>query len=184
MIPSWHFFWSLVLKAYMLYNVFGSGAIHGIYAQFMTHASAMNNRKRISLLRGAGVRFATLLYLLRHLLHQNKALLDTIHSPYFVTPTHNAKTALTVQEIKSNQFWSTNYCLLRAMFSALRQLRYCDANKPAMDKIYYLCDRAHNALLRSSGHFDDLSLCVFQFWIIDSNAMDLSMSWHCQLPKN
>ncbi len=39
--------------------MFGSGASHGIHAQFMTQASALNNGKWIGLLRGAGTRFAT-----------------------------------------------------------------------------------------------------------------------------
>ncbi len=40
-------------------------------------------------------------------------------------------------------------------------LGYCDANKPAMDTIYHLCDRAHNALLRSSSLLSDHSLFRF-----------------------
>ncbi len=53
------------------------------------------------------------------------------------------------------------YCVLRAVFPALRVLRYCDANKPVMDKIFYLCDSADNALLRSSSLLNDCSLFGF-----------------------
>ncbi len=156
----WHFYFLddttltsfqfLVLKACRLYNVFGPGENQGIHAQFMTQASAMNNRKRIGLMRGAGTRFATWFYGLHHLLCQKKALVATIHSPYFATMAHNAKVALAVQDIESNQFWKAVYFLLRAVSPALRVLRYCDANKPAMNKIYYLCNRGQDALLRSN----------------------------------
>ena len=127
----------------------------------MTQASAMNNGKRIGLLRGAGTRFATWFYALHRLLRQKKALLATVHSPYFTSLAHNAKTALAVQDIESNQFWKAVYFLLRAVFPALRALRYCDANKPAMDKIYYLCDHAEKALLRSNSLLSDYSLFGF-----------------------
>ncbi len=90
----------------------------------------MINGKRIDLL--AGTRFPTWFYGLHHLL----ALLVTVHSLYFTSLAHNAKAALPVQYIESNQFWKAVHFLLRVVFPALRVLRYCDANKPAMDKIY------------------------------------------------
>ncbi len=103
--PSWCQFHSLILKPCRLYNVSGSGANHGIHAQFMTHASSINNGKRIRLLRGVWTRFAAWVYALHCLFHQKKALLATFHSPYLATHAHNAKTALIVQDIESNQFW-------------------------------------------------------------------------------
>ncbi len=45
---------SLILKTCRLYNVFGSGASHAMYAQFKAQASHFNKGKRIGLLRGAG----------------------------------------------------------------------------------------------------------------------------------
>ncbi len=81
---------SLVLKACRMYNVFGSDANHGIHAQFMTQASAMNNGKWIGLLRWAGTRFATWFYALHRLLYQKKSLLATVHSPYFTSLALNA----------------------------------------------------------------------------------------------
>ncbi len=53
------------------------------------------------------------------------------------------------------------YFLLSAMFPALRALRYCDANKPAIDKIFYLYDHAEKALLRSNSILSDFSLFGF-----------------------
>ncbi len=129
-------FQSFVLKPCRLYIVFGSGANNGIHAQLMTQASAISNERRIGLLRGAGTRSAPWFYALYHLLHQKKALLATVHSPYFTFLARNAKATLEVHDIKSNQFWNAVYFLLRAVFPALRALRYCDANKPAIDKIY------------------------------------------------
>ncbi len=73
-----------------------------------------------------------------------KALFATVHGSYFATLANNAKTALAVQEIESIQFCRAVYCQLRAVFPTLRALRYCDSNKPTMDKIYYLFDRAQN----------------------------------------
>ena len=72
-----------ILKTCRLYNVFESDANHGIHAQFMTQASALNNGKRIGLLRGAGTRFATWFYALHGHLRQKMALYATVHSPAF-----------------------------------------------------------------------------------------------------
>ncbi len=47
------------------------------------------------------------------------------------------------------------------MFPTLRALRYCDENKPAMDKIYYLYDRAEKALLISNSLLSDYSIFGF-----------------------
>ncbi len=85
----------------------------------------------------------------------------TVHSPYFETLVHNTKTALAVQDTENNQVWRAVYFLLRAMFPALRVLRYYDANKAAIDKIYFCGDQAQNALLRSNSLLSNYSLFVF-----------------------
>ncbi len=87
-----------------------------------------------------------------------KALLATNHRPFFLTLAHNAKTTLAIQDIEINQ---AIHHLLKTMFSVLIVLRYCGSNKPAKDKIYYLCNRGHNALLRSSSLFDNHSVICF-----------------------
>ena len=148
----------LILKTCRLYNVFGSGASHRIHAQFMTQASALNNGKRIGLLRGAGTRFATWFYAMHRLLRQKRALYATVHSPAFQTLAHNARVALAVQDIENSQFWRAIYCLMRAVFPALCAMRYCDANVPAMDKIYYLVKRVDYALLSSQPILNDEEL--------------------------
>ncbi len=127
----------LILKTCRLYNVFGSSASHRIHA-FMTQTSALNNGKRIGLLRVAGTRFATWFYAMHCLLRQKRAHYATVHSPAFQPLAHNARVALAMQDIENSQFWRAVYCLMRAVFPALCAMRYCDANVPAMDKIFIL----------------------------------------------
>ncbi len=142
-------FQSLVLNACRLYNVFGSGVNRGIHAQFMTQASALNNGKRIGLLRGAGTRFGPWFHALHRLLEGSFG--NCPQSIFYLSgPQCNKSTG-------SSRHWKQSavelYFLLRAMFPALRTLRSCNANKPAIDKIYYLCDCAKKALLRCNSLF-------------------------------
>ncbi len=144
------------------FNVFGSGANHGIHLQLMTHALAVNNGKKVGLLRGAEIWFATWFYTPHSLLCQKKDMLETVHSIYFATLAYNDENDLSVQDIEISQFWSTIYCLLRAIFPALSELRDCDTNKLVMDMNYYFCDRAGNALLRSSSLMSDHLVFCFK----------------------
>ncbi len=43
-------------------------------------------------------------------------------------------------------FWKAIYCLLCAVFPALKALQYCDSNIPIMEKIYFLVKQADDAL--------------------------------------
>ncbi len=138
--------------------MFGSGASHRIHAQFMTQASALNNGKRIGLLRGAGTRFSTWFYAMHHLLRQKRALFATVYSSAFQTLAHSARVALVVQDIENSQFWRAIHCLMRAVFPALRAMRYCDANVPIIDKTSYLVKRVGYALLRSQPILNDEGL--------------------------
>ena len=58
-----------------------------------------------------------------------------------------------MQDIENPDFWKCLYIILRAVFPALRLLRYCDKSKPAMDKIYYLSYRTTQALEQSESVF-------------------------------
>ena len=49
----------MILIECRLYNVYGSGASHDIYALFMAHEALHNNGKEIGLLRGCSVRMAS-----------------------------------------------------------------------------------------------------------------------------
>ncbi len=55
-------------------------------------------------------------------------------------------------------FWKAIYCLLRAVFPALKALWYCDSDIPAMDKFYFLVKRADEALQASQFVLDDQDL--------------------------
>jgi hypothetical protein len=70
-----------------------------------------------------------------------------------LTLTNSAKGA--VQDINDENFWKCMYILLRAVFHALRALRYCNSNTPCMDKIYYLSHRTTVAIEISQDDLND-----------------------------
>ena len=96
---------SLILKSCRLYNTFGSGSTHGLYAQFMAQSIAHNNNRAIGLLRGAGNRMATFFYSLHRLLRLKPALLATVHTPKFAELTINRRIELAVYDIMNERFW-------------------------------------------------------------------------------
>jgi hypothetical protein len=137
-----------------LYNVFSSGARHGIYAQFITQ-SDLSNKRRIGLLRGAGTRFGTWFYAMIRVVRLQLPLKDTIHTPQFRELDLNQSARQAILDIENKMFFKAMYTLLRAVFPALRLLRYCDANRPAMDKIIYLAHRTTVALNLSIASLND-----------------------------
>ena len=147
--------------------MFGSGASHGIYAQFMAQSALFNKGRPIGLLRGAGTRMASWFYAMHRALRLRAALVATVHQAQFSTiplvkKCDRVKAA--VYDILNEDFWKALYILSRAVYPAIRALRYCDANEPAMDKIYYLSHRTSVALeksiplLNNSHLFSDLDL--------------------------
>lgn len=86
------------------------------------------------------------------------ALKATIHNPSFSSLSKNDRVAAAINDIEDEVFWKAIYCLLRAVFPALKALRYCDSNIPAMDKIYFLVKRADDALQNSKLLLDDQDL--------------------------
>ena len=89
------------------------------------------------------------------------ALLTTIHNPSFAglhILKNNDQVKLAVLDVKNESFWHSIYVLLWSVFSALRALRYCDANVPSMDKIYYLSHRVTEALKKSTNDLSNKSL--------------------------
>ena len=52
------FFKHLIQKTARMYNVFGSGASHGIHAQFIEQSKEHNGGRALNLLRGTDVRMA------------------------------------------------------------------------------------------------------------------------------
>jgi len=116
----------LVLKACRLYNTFGSGAIHGIYAQFMAQSAIHNKGRQIGLLRGATTRFATWFYAMMRLLRMKDVLLSTVHSAAFKDVEKTDVVRAAIFDITDPKFFKALYILLRAVFPAIRVLRYCD----------------------------------------------------------
>ncbi len=105
----------------------------------MAQASCFNNGKKIGLLQGAGTRFATWFYAMHRLLRLKKALKATVHGAAFDSVAKNAQVVLAVEDIEVDVFWRAIFCLLRVVLPALKALRFCDSNHPAMDMIYSLC---------------------------------------------
>ena len=65
---------------------------------------------------------------------------------------------LAVQDIMDPRMWKASFTLLRVFYPALRYLRYCDTNTPAMDKIATLAYRTNIALERSIDSLNDENL--------------------------
>jgi hypothetical protein len=148
----------LILKTCRFYNVFGSGANHAIHAQFMFQSALANKGKKVGLLRGAGTRFASWFYAMIRLLRLKEPLKSTIHQQIFRDLTLNPSAKAAVNDIHDEKFWKSLYILLRSIFPALRALRYCDASKPSMDKIFFLSHRTTQAIEMSKAFLDDESL--------------------------
>ena len=150
----------LILKTCRLYNVFGSGAHHAIYAQFMAQSSNYNKGRPVGLLRGAGTRFASWFYAMHRVLRLRQALLSTIHQQKFLELESVKKQSVrqAIRDIEDKKFWKCLYILLRCVFPALRALRFCDASKPVMDKIFFLSHRTTEAIIRSQEFLNDPNL--------------------------
>jgi len=150
----------LILKTCRLYNVFGSGAHHAIYAQFMAQSAMYNKGRKVGLLRGAGTRFASWFYAMHRSLRLRQALLSTIHQQKFLELESVKKQSVrhAIRDIEDKKFWKCLYVILRCVFPALRALRYCDASRPVMDKIFFLSHRTTEAIIRSQEVLNDPNL--------------------------
>ena len=104
----------LILKSCRLYNVFGSGANHAIYAQFMAQSFMANKGRKVGLLRGTGTRMALWFYAMMRVLRLKQALMATIHQQRFTNLTVNETVAMAVQDIENPDFWKCCilYCVL------------------------------------------------------------------------
>ena len=129
--------------------MFGSGASHGIHAQFLQQSKEHNSGRSLNLLRGTDVRMASWFYSMHRALRLRAALMSTIHQAKFATISlvkTDDRVRECIQDINDTEFWKAIYQLLRAVFPALRALRYADSGKPSLDKIYTLCHRLTRAL--------------------------------------
>ena len=112
----------------------------------------------MGLLRGAGTRFATWFYVMIRLVRMRNPLLATIHQEKFRELELNERARLAILDIQDTVFWKALYALLRATYPAIRVLRYCDSNTPAMDKLYSLSNRTSMAISNSQESFNDTTL--------------------------
>jgi hypothetical protein len=105
---------TLILKTCRMYNVFGSGANHGIYAQFMAQSSLTNGGRAVGLLRGAGTRMALWFYAMLRLLRVRQPLTATVHQQKFVKLNLNKTVAAQCVTFVMISFGSvfTLYCVL------------------------------------------------------------------------
>ncbi len=110
------------------------------------------------LLHGAGTRFATCFYTVHRALPMKPAQKATNNNPSFASLSKNDHVAAAVYDIKDEVFWKAIHCHLYDVFPALKALRYCDSNIPAMDKILVLVKWADEALLDLQLILDDQDL--------------------------
>ena len=76
---------------------------------------------------------------------------------------------MAVQDIEDNKFWKCLYILLCFVFPALRALRFCNASRPVMDKIFFLSHRTTQAIERSQEFLNNSNL--FGALTMDSNLI-------------
>jgi len=95
----------LILKTYRLYNVFGSGENHAIYAQFMAMSALANGGRSVGHLRGAGTRMALRFYAMMRLLRLKRPLGATILQQKFVDLTLNDSVRAAVIDVTDDKFW-------------------------------------------------------------------------------
>ncbi len=94
----------------------------------------------------------------------------TIHHPNFTELTLNDRVRAAVMDIENPVFWKALFALTRAVFPALRTLRYADASVPSMDKLFFLSHRTTLAIEASMDILNDTSL----FGSLDGDA-DLAL---------
>ncbi len=87
------------------------------------------------MVHGAGIKFATWFYAMHRAFHRKPAL-ATICNPSFASLSKNDCVAAAVDDIEDKIFWNAIYCLLHAIFPALKALRCCNSNILAMDNIF------------------------------------------------
>ena len=164
-----------MLKACHLYNVFGSGAIHEIYAQFLVQTAVHNKGKNIGLLCGSETRFATWFYAMMRICTLRNALLVTVHQAMFKDLAKTDVVRAATVGIKDEQYFKAMYYVLRAVFPAIHALCFCDKEEPCLDKIYYLSKCAMDALSRSK--LNDTELFKFEIdELLEEYAADVYRS--------
>ena len=84
--------------------IFGYGAAHGLYAQFIQKSGVHNNGKKIGLLRGDVTRFDTYFYAVMRLVSLQDPLLATIHQSILSDLNFNDRVQSAVMDIENKTF--------------------------------------------------------------------------------
>ena len=97
---------------------------------------------------------------MHRVLRLRQALLSTIHQQKFLELESVKKQSVrhAIRDIEDKKFWKCLYILLHCVFPALRALRFCDASRPVMDKIFFLSHRTTEAIIRSQEVLNDPNL--------------------------
>jgi hypothetical protein len=113
---------------------------------------------------------ATFFYAMLRLIRLQTALKATVNQVKFRELLKSVSSTVSIREcvadLEDARFFKALYVLLRAVFPALRVLRYCDSNEPMMDKLYYLTHRATEALKKSVVFLDNDG--VFECWMAEA----------------
>jgi hypothetical protein len=113
------------------------------------------------------------------LLQMKDALLSPVHSAAFKDLEKMDVIRAAIFDITDPKFFKVLYILLRAVFPAIRVLRYCDKGEPCMDKLYYLTYRATDALNRLKTLLNDPELYSFEEdATLESSQMDVYGDTH------
>ena len=144
-----------------MYNVFSSGASHGIYALLIKHSILHNNGKARGLVRGASNRFATWFLAMYRSLLMRGFLISLVHDPKFAEldlVKNEDRVLCAVKDVKNVKWWRAKFYLVRVVYSALIALRYADSNEPGMDKIFFLTNRVTEAIIKYEEVLNDADL--------------------------
>jgi len=161
----------LILKTSRLYRVFGSGSFHAPHAQFQDEVITANHGRAANLLRAAKTRMSYFFYAMHRSLRLSPQLLATVHSAKWEALKLNKPLIKrAVEDIKDKLHWKRVYVLLRAVWPVLKLLRIADSDKPGMDKIYYLCHKAKEAMAASSELLNDTDLFPTELDLSDAEA--------------
>ena len=142
----------------------------------MAQAALANGGRRVGLLRGASTRMASWFYAMMRIIRHSNVLLATIHTTKFRELSKNDRVRGAVFDVENPLFFKALFVLLRAVFPAIRALRYSDSNTPMMDKIYFLSKRTVLSLTRSIDALNDPDL-FGKFVDNDELGDEMSQIW-------
>ena len=125
---------------------------------FIMESALANKGRKVGLLRGATSRFASFFYAMFCSVRLKNVFIRTINHSKFRELNLGETERLAIIDISNEVFWKALYALCKAVFPAIRALRYCDSNTPAMDKIYLLTHRTRLAIEKSAESLNDSSL--------------------------